>query len=256
MRKWWLLFGLLIPMVMNAAGKTGDDAFPVKVVLFPVKKAVISSRIDSFVREYRIKEGEIFRKGDLIATLEDSYYRQMFLRAEAQYKEKESALRFATTNATRNEDLFQKGVLGNKELETSKLEKEAAEAQLQFAKANMEIARLNLEDCKIVAPYDGRLAKRQVQDFEYVRTSQPIMEVIADQQLLAVMYLPSVRRKDIDKGSEMTFKVDETGSVHRGRIYEIAGQIDPRSRTFEVKALIDNSQRKLTAGMSGVLLEK
>jgi len=95
-----------------------------------------------------------------------------------------------------------------------------------------------------------------VQDFEYVRTSQPIMEIIDDHQLLAVMYLPSIRKKDMKLGTDMMFRIDETGTTHSGRVYEIAGQIDARSRTFEVKALIDNHNRKLTAGMSGVLVEK
>ena len=258
MRNWLLLLTWLAPLMLAAdvAYKQNEEAFPVKIVLFPIKKAVISAKVDSFVKEYRVKEGETFRQGSIIAMLETSYYQQMFNRAEAQWKEKDSALKFAVTNSARNEDLFTKGVLGNKELETGRLEKETAEAQMQFAKANMEIARLNLEDCKIIAPFDGRLSKRQVQEYEYVRTSQPIMEIIDDHQLLAVMYLPSSRKATTKLGTDMQFRIDETGTTHSGRVYEIAGQIDSRSRTFEVKALIDNHNRKLTAGMSGVLVEK
>jgi len=259
MRNWLLLLAWLLPAALCADGtgyKQNEDAFPIKIVLFPIKKAVISAKIDANVEQYKVKEGEAFRQGDVIATLEPSYYQQLFNRAEAQWKEKDSALKFAVTNAARNEDLFAKGVLGSKELEQGRLERETAEAQMQFAKANMEMAKLNLNDCKIIAPYDGRLSKRQVQEFEYVRTSQPIMEIIDDHQLLAVMYLPSSRKKDIKLGTDMEFRIDETGTTHSGRVYEIAGQIDARSRTFEVKTLIDNHNRTLTAGMSGVLIEK
>ena len=43
---------------------------------------------------------------------------------------------------------------------------------------------------------------------------------------------------------------------HKGKIYKISGVIDPGSRTFEIKVLLDNSKGTLAAGMSGVLLKK
>ena len=239
------------------AGWAADQVVPnAKVVLFPFRHAVISARVDSFVKQYQVREGEEFKKDSLIVTLEDDNYMQSFLRAQAAWEEKKSALKYADSNAFRNDDLFKKGVLGHKELEAGKLEKETAQAQLQSMTAAMEIAKLSLEGCKIIAPFNGRLAKKTVQDFEYVRAGQPMLEIIDDEQLLAVMYLPSARRNLVGKNMEMRIKVDETGTTHIGHVYEISGQIDPRSRTFEVKVLIDNRDRKLTAGMAGVLLEK
>lgn len=233
-----------------------DPLSQVKVVLFPFRHAVISARVDSFVKQYQIREGEEFKKDSLIVTLEEDNYMQEFLRAQSAWEEKKSVLRFATSKAERNDDLFRKGVLGHNELEEGKLQKESAEAQLQIAASNMEIAKQHLEACRLIAPFNGRLAKKKVQDFEYVRAGQPLMEIIDDEQLLAVMYLPSARRQLVGKNMEMSIKVDETGTTHIGQVYEISGQIDPRSRTFEVKILIDNRDRKLTAGMAGALLDK
>jgi RND family efflux transporter MFP subunit len=251
---------VVIATAMCFTGYAGErrerTKVPVRVVLFPVKHAVISARVDSFIKHYSLLEGEEFKKGDQLATLEDNFYKQMFLRAKSACQEKESALKYSTSNLKRNEDLFRQGIAGHKELESSKLELESTQAQLDFTKANMEIARLNLEDCRIIAPFDGRLSKKVVADFEYVRAGQQLMEIIDDNQLLAVMYLPSLMKKSISKDMEMEFKIDETGSIHIGRVYEIAGEIDPRSRTFEVKALINNYDKKLSSGMSGVLIEK
>ena len=36
----------------------------------------------------------------------------------------------------------------------------------------------------------------------------------------------------------------------------ISGEIDPGSRTFEIKVLLDNRDRKLAAGMSGKLMKR
>ena len=250
--KIWLGLGLFSLAVLSQA----DPISQVKVVLFPFRHAVISARVDSFVKQYQVREGEEFKKDSLVVTLEEDNYLQEFLRAQAAWEEKKSALKFANSNAERNDDLFKKGVLGHKELEEGKLQKETAEAQIQVAAASMEIAKEHLEACKIIAPFNGRLSKKTIQDFEYVRAGQPLMELIDDEQLLAVMYLPSARKQTIGKNMEMRIKVDETGTTHIGQVYEVSGQIDPRSRTFEVKILIDNRDRKLTAGMAGVLLDK
>lgn len=246
----------VIPLSGGAEGRNDVTGMAVRVVLFPVKRAVLSGRVDSFVKDYRFREGESFREGELIANLEDQIYRQMYLRAEASYKESESKLKFALSNLERNEDLFKKGIAGHKELETSKLEKESTEAQLQFAKANMEMAKLNLDACQLHAPFNGRLSKKLVEDYEYVRAGQPMMEIIDDNMLLAVMYLPSLMKEKIHKDLDLAFKIDETGTVHHGRVYMLSGEIDPRSRTFEVKALIGNKDKKLAPGMSGILVEK
>ena len=43
--------------------------------------------------------------------------------------------------------------------------------------------------------------------------------------------------------------------IPSGVVHEIAARADHRSETFEIKALIDNADHILTAGMSGVLQE-
>ena len=53
----------------------------------------------------------------------------------------------------------------------------------------------------------------------------------------------------------MKIKIDETGTCHEGEVYKISGVIDPGSRTFEIKALLDNRNGVLSAGMSGALVK-
>jgi hypothetical protein len=55
---------------------------------------------------------------------------------------------------------------------------------------------------------------------------------------------------------KMKILVDETKGEHEGTINTISGEIEPGSRTFEIKVLINNSKHQLTAGMSGKLLRK
>jgi len=125
---------------------------------------------------------------------------------------------------------------------------------MQIAKASMNMSQIRLDDCTIKAPFSGRLTEKLVNEHEFVGTGTPIMEIINDSELLAIMYLPSDDIKKIKKDSTMLFIIDETGTKHEGKVYEISGYVYSGSRTFEIKAVIDNKDRELFSGMSGSLL--
>jgi len=232
-----------------------DDKYDlqVKVVIFPFRQAVIPALTESRVMKYYFYEGEKFPAGKVLAQLDKTVYKQRLLKIEASLKEAKASLTFANKNAKRAKELFDKGVHGHTEMEKAVLEAEIADAKYLSAKASYIVAERDLALCDIAAPFNGRLVERLVNEYEYVRTGQPLMKIIDDNQLLAVMHLPSSEKNKIKLGQPMTIKIDETKTSHQGKIYKISGVIDPGSRTFEIKVLLDNKKGSLSAGMSGVL---
>lgn len=235
----FLPVALLFSPYTKAMEEKEVELSPVKIVLFPFKRAVISTIINSSVKEYMFKEGESFSEGDIIVKLDDAIYNQRFIKTKTYST-------FATRAYQNNLKLAEKGGIGQYELEKSKFENEAAAAE-------MKIAQIDLDACIIKAPFSGRLVKKIVKEYEFVRIGQPVLEIINDYQLLAVMHLPSTQRESVKNEQEIQFRIDETGASCNGKIYEISAEIDPRSRTFELKILIDNKDQKLSAGMSGVM---
>ncbi|OGV47827.1 MAG: hypothetical protein A2017_15985 [Lentisphaerae bacterium GWF2_44_16] len=227
---------------VSLSAQISETEMPVKIVLFPCQEAVISAKVSTNVSKYNLKEGEAFSKGDTIVLLDDRQYKQNYLKANAIFK-------FAAENCKRNKEMFDKNAIGSMDLEQSKVEKESAEA-------NMKLAEIDLLSCEIKAPFNGRLTKKIVRENEFVNAGQAIMEIIDDNKLLADMHLPSKMRKKLTIGDEMEFTIDETGSSCKGKIYEISGRIDFGSRTFGIRVLIDNADKKLNAGMSGTLKKK
>ncbi len=252
-----LLLSLLAALGITLAARAGEKYdLPVKVVLFPFRQAVIPALAESRVMKYYFYEGEKFPAGKILARLDKTVYKQRLLKIEAGLKEAKAGLTFAKRNSKRAKDLFAKGMQGHLELERAGLEAEIAEAKYLSAKANYIVAERDLASCDIIAPFNGRLIERLVNEYEYVRTGQPLMKIIDDNQLLAVMHLPSGEKNRIRLGQRMKIKIDETGTSHQGEIYKISGVIDPGSRTFEIKVLLDNKKGVLSAGMSGLLLKK
>ena len=249
---------LLIVVFGITLNMRADDQYelPVKVVIFPFRQAVIPALADSRVMKYHFYEGEKFPTGKIMAQLDKTVYKQRLLKIGASLKEAKAVLSFSQKNAKRAKEVFAKGMLGQTEMDKAVLDAEVAEAKYLSAKASHIVAKRELVLCDVKAPFDGRLVERLVNEYEYVRTGQPLMKIIDDNQLLAVMHLPSNEKNKIKLGQLMEIKVDETKTNHQGKICKISGVIDPGSRTFEIKVLLNNKKGSLSSGMSGVLVKK
>jgi RND family efflux transporter MFP subunit len=245
----------LYPLDLNASAvETGADGTAVKIVLFPFRGAILSSMVETAVRSHKFKEGERFNAGDMLTDLSDDTFKERLIKAKSACIESKAGLAFADKNLVRTRDLHRRGLQGLQDVERCELERDIANSKQMFQDANLKLAEQDLASCHIAAPFAGRLVKKLLQEHEFVKVGQALIQIIDDNQLLAVMHLPSAERNRVKIGESQQVKVDETGTVHTGTVYEIGGEIDYGSRTFEIKLLIDNRDGALSAGMSGHLI--
>jgi membrane fusion protein, multidrug efflux system len=245
---------MLLSSITFGEDYTVDDYLDTKIVLFPIQESIVSSLVDSFVNCFRYKEGQEFEKGDILVELDNNLYKQYSIKAKAELTGAKASYKYADSIHKHNIKLHKQNAIGSQELEKSMLDRIEALSKLEQAKANIIISDIKLDSCSIKAPFSGRIINKELNEYDYVRTGQPILQIINDHQLLALMHIPSSDLNKIKLGMEIKFKIDETGAECAGKIYEIAGSINPSSRTFEIRAIIDNKDRKLLAGMSGKLL--
>jgi multidrug efflux pump subunit AcrA (membrane-fusion protein) len=67
MTKLFIAFLIAVSAALNA-----EEA--VKAVLFPFREAVIASRVESTLQPYRFRIGELFKKDEIITTLDNADY--------------------------------------------------------------------------------------------------------------------------------------------------------------------------------------
>jgi membrane fusion protein (multidrug efflux system) len=246
--------GLSIFALNSPAVETATDGTAVKTVLFPFREAILSSMVEAAVRSHKFKEGERFNAGDRLIDLNDDTFKERLIKAKSACIESKAGVAFAEKNLSRTKDLHKRGLQGLQDVERCELEVDIANSKQMFQDANLKLAEQDLASCHIAAPFAGRLVKKLLQEHEFVKVGQSLIQIIDDNQLLAVMHLPSSERNLVKIGESQRVQVDETASAHTGTVYEIGGEIDYGSRTFEIKLLIDNRDGALSAGMSGHLL--
>ena len=246
-------------LILCAAGSAGAEsdyrALPVKVVLFPIREATLSSPIDGMIAKIRYRAGERFRKDALLFSIDDRRYRNELNRAESQVRECARGVKFAKQKKEDNERLYKNDLQSELEVEKSRFDYDVALERGRAAAVSRDYAALMLQFCVIQAPFNGTVEKLLTREFEMARAGQPVLSIIDDDQLLAVLNLPSVSMPKVKIGLPVTVKITENGKTVTGQVYEIASRADHRSETFEIKVKIDNLDHQFKAGMSGVLVK-
>lgn len=247
---------IIISLMMVQPLLALDEEMEIKVILVPYRESIISSKIDSTIQEYKVKEGAAIKKGQLLVIMDDKYYTQLYNNSQAALKEAKTRTSFSEEDYKMKVQLYQRGVYGSMDLKESKYNSDLAKSQREQANAKHFLNKYNLNSCKVYAPFDGRVVKKIARIYEYIKTGDPVLKVINDKKLYAVIHLPSTEITSIKPDDKLAIFISETGKRYEVKIEEISADIDPRSRTFEVKAVIDNSEGKLRAGMSGYLDKK
>ena len=243
---------LILLAALPLLSVAGAAERPVKVVLFPIREAEIVSRIDGTVKLCALKMGENFKKGDLILQIDDTRHRIELARVQARLKDVKIQARFAYETYLSYKKLFEENIQSHNELARRKAEADSLHARELIASADLSEAQLMLSYCVFKAPFAGRLEQLLCREHETVRTGQPVFRIIDDSSLLAVMNVP--QDFPIKVGSQVRMRFRNGAVTVAGKVREISPRADHRSGTVEVKALVQNSGKLLSAGMVGAMV--
>lgn len=242
-------------VIVGNAGAGNSKQMPVKVVLKPFKEVYLSSNVPAKVKEYKVEEGERVKAGQLLVVLDNRSYYQIHRESEAIFEEAKAEKEYTEDDYKRKVQLFQKGYSGRSAVEKSKRDAAVALSKYQRALAVLRRTELDLNSCLIKAPFSGRVMKKITHVHENAKSGDPILQLVDDHKLYAVIHFPSSAIHRIKIGEKLKVKISEADKVYPVTVSEKSANIDPGSRTFEVRALLENTDDNLRAGMSGHLVK-
>jgi len=178
-----------------------------------------------------VKEGQLVKKGQVLAELDPRDFQYAYDAAKAQY---EATL----VVEQRKAQLFKKGAVSHQEFDL-------AERDMRLALAKLRQAKKALNDTKLIADFDGRVAKLLIEDFTNVVAKENVLMLQNNELLEVVINLPeSAVALPLD-GKTTEEKVNGTHprvvfSVLPGEEYpavyrEASEHPDPATRTYELK---------------------
>jgi RND family efflux transporter MFP subunit len=212
----------------------------------------VSALVAGRIAELNVAEGDRVKAGQVVAKLDDHSYRSQLQQVEAGEQQAKANFDNAQLSRTRDEDLFQRGIVARKELEDARTQESVAAGALKQAEAALEIAKLQVARCLIVAPLNGAVAKRFVSVGEQVdgTGAQPIVEIANLQEIELQGNAPAVYLPKLHAGETVSVTTESApGQKFVGRIEAISPAVDPLTGVGLVRIRIPNPNGALRMGI-------
>ena len=187
------------------------------------------------ITEFRVVEGDRVRKGDILVRLDPRDF-------EADLQKARAVLAQAKADKERYEKLFAEGVASQAELD-------ARTEHFGVSQADVTRALKALEDADLVAPFDGMVARKLVEDFENVMAKKPVL-ILQDVHRLKIRTAvpesdlagrgPARSRENINQRIQAEVSVSSLpGERFPAELGELALTADPTTRTFDATFYFD-----------------
>jgi multidrug efflux pump subunit AcrA (membrane-fusion protein) len=129
-------------------------------------------------------------------------------------------------------------------------DKQAATGQYHAAMAQMHEAQKKLADCKLVAPISGFVGMRRIDVGDTVAAGAPVIGVLDLNPVKVRAAIPEAEIGKVHEGARASVTIPSLdGKQFEGKVEAVGVSADPASRTYTVKIAVPNPQRLLRAGM-------
>src|SRR5579859_248812 len=96
----------------------------------------------------------------------------------------------------------------NSQVTTAQAQIRKAQASVETRMAALELSKLRLSYCKIYAPVNGRIGKRNLEVGQYVQPGQPLMTVVNGDKFWVVANFKETQLEKMKVGQEVSVKLD------------------------------------------------
>jgi len=232
-----------MPVVLTALG-----------TVVPLAIVTVKTQINGQLIEVAFKEGQTVNKGDFLAQIDPRPYQVALEQAQGQLAKDSALLRGAEVDLARYKTLVAQNSIARQTLDTQTHLVQQYRGVVQADQAQVDNQLLNLTYCRIVAPISGRVGLRQVDQGNYVQTSDANgIVVITQVQPISVIFtlpednLPPVLKRLRDGASLEAVAFNRTGKdrIDSGTLATIDNQIDTTTGTVKLRANFDNAQQNL-----------
>ena len=188
------------------------------------------------IKRIYVNSGQTVGAGQLIAELDPTTMQNAYTIAK-------TALEQAQDTYNRMKELHEDGSL-------PEMQWIAIENQLKSATASEAMAKKSLADTKLYAPFGGYIATKDAEVGQNAGPGVPVVKLVSIGSVKVKISVPEDDIQRIKKGSSMKIIVPALGNREfSGSVTERGVSADPRSRTYEVKATINNHDGQLLPGM-------
>lgn len=282
----WALAQRLLQDDGTAAGGRGEQG-PVPVEVAPIEQGpialrrtftgsldanaefVVAPKIEGRIEDIGVRLADTVTRGQVVARLDAAEQLQEVAQAEAELAvaranqaEARSQLALAERELRRLEQLRQRGVGSESELDVARAEQQTRQAQVEVSRAQvtraeaaLEMARIRLGYTSVRADWSGgsetrQVAERYLDEGGTVAANEPLLRIVELDPLIAVFHVSERDYARLRVGQPAALRTDAwPGETFSGEIVRIAPVFRASARQARVELRVDNPGRRLKPGM-------
>ena len=240
------------------AGKVKDwDEFTGQIEA--IQHVQLRPRVSGYVERVAFVEGSEVRKGDLLFAIDPRPYQATLEHARAELALAKARSELAASQSARSQRLLAAHAISQEEHDQRMSEVSQAIANVAAAQAAVDTDRLNLEFTRVTSPIDGRVSRAVVTAGNYVTAGETTLTSVVSLDPIYVSFDGDEQRylhfqqKAIGAGHDPTgvqVGLDgEPGFPHNGRVDFVDNAVDPATGTIHLRAVMENTDRRLVPGL-------
>ncbi len=203
------------------------------------QRAELAFQVPGRLQKLLVDVGDRVREGELLAALDPRDFANALRAAEAEEKQAR-AYRDRIAEAHRVRAVSDQALTD-------------AESALYAAQATLKLRRKALEDSRILAPFDGDVTARYLDNFEVVDAKQPVLRVLNASRIEMVVNIPESAIGYAPFVRDIRVRFDAFPDVElQAEIVEIGDEASGSTRTYPLTLAMDPPEgTQIDSGMTG-----
>ena len=200
------------------------------------KNVVILSEFQGALKNLFVREGQLVKKGELLAEINDSGLKeqldQMLIQAN-----------YTKDNFDRIKRLWEKNI-------GSEMQFLKAKSDFETNNKMVEQIRDQLSKTKIYAPFDGEIDEIISNLGSNLVPGSPILRVVNLDIIYAEAQVPEKYVSSIELGTEALVSIPLLNKEITSKIVQSGNFINPNNRTFRVEAPVENKDKRIKQNLN------
>jgi RND family efflux transporter MFP subunit len=220
-----------------------------------VRTVSLSTPVSGVIAEVAVDRGDRVSADQVLLRLEDSRQQAEVAASEARLKQAENNRAEAQRELERTQELYERTLLSDHDLELGKIQRDAAEAELLTARAALVKAQRELYHSSVRAPFDAWVLQRNAEPGQTVVSelqATPLLVLAEAGRMLARSLVSEATVAKLKLGQSA--EVSVAGKNYGGNIHFLGLEpIKPGADQYLVDVVFDTGARLLRVGQAATV---